>query len=101
MSGLWNWLTNRGQANCKKVRDEDVDCESTAPREPAPRNTKEAVNRATSKWDEQGDRADQDYYHVPGGGNQAGEAKRASEAVAKAKGPKPKAERPGVVDAKR
>ncbi len=94
MSGLWVWLTDKGKANCKKVRDEEVDCESTAPREPEPRNTKEAVNRATQKWDEQGARADQDYYHVPGGGNQAGEARAASEAAVKAKGPKPKAEKP-------
>lgn len=98
MSGLWVWLTEKGQANCKPVRDEEADCESTAPRENEPRNTQEAVDRATEKWDEQGDRADQDYYHVPGGGNQADQSKAASEASVKAKGPKPKSERrPGPV----
>jgi hypothetical protein len=101
MSGLWGWLTSRGKANCKPVRDVEVDCESPASREAPPRNTKEAVKRATHRWNEQGDRADQDYYHVPGGGNRAGEAKAANEAAVKAKGPKPKAERPGAVDAKR
>jgi hypothetical protein len=97
MSGLWGWLTSRGKANCKPVRDVEVDCESTAPREAPPRSTKEAVKRATEKWDEQGDRADQDYYHVPGGGNRADQSKAASEATVKAKGRKPKAEQPGPV----
>jgi hypothetical protein len=97
MSGLWGWLTSRGKANCKPVRDVEVDCESTASREPVPRTTKEAVNRATHRWDEQGSRSDQDYYHVPGGGNRAGEARAESEASVKAKGKKPKAEGPGPV----
>jgi hypothetical protein len=94
---LWRWMTKRGTANCKPVRDDEVDCESTAPREPVPPNTKEAVNRATEKWDEQGSRADQDYYHVPGGGNRAGETKAESEASVKAKGKKPKSERPDAL----
>jgi hypothetical protein len=97
MSGLWGWLTSRGKANCKPVRDVEVDCESAAPREAPPRNTKQAVKRAAAKWDEQGDRADQDYYHVPGGGNRADESKAASEAAVKAKGRKPKSERPGPI----
>ena len=32
MSGLWVWLTEKGKANCKPVRDEEVQCESTASR---------------------------------------------------------------------
>jgi len=97
MTGLWVWLTEKGKANCKPVRDEELDCESTASREPEPRNTEDAMNRATDKWEEQGDRADQDYYHVPGAGNRADESKAASESAVKAKGRKPKSERPGPV----
>ena len=87
MSGLWVWLTEKGQANCKPVRDEEADCESTAPRENEPRNTQEAVDRATEKWDEQGDRADQDYYHVPGGGNQADSVEGRERSFGEGQGP--------------
>jgi hypothetical protein len=58
MSGLWGWLTSRGKANCKPVRDVEVDCESPASREAPPRNTKQALNRVTHRWEEQGDSAD-------------------------------------------
>ena len=34
-----------------------------------PRATKRAVREAKEQWSEDGDRADQDYYHVPGAGN--------------------------------
>jgi hypothetical protein len=98
MSRLWQWFTQRGSANCKPAMDKGSECENVAPAEPAPRNTQAAVDHATRKWDEHGDRADQDYYHVPGGGDASPkEVARASEAVVKAKGPKPKAQRPDAL----
>jgi hypothetical protein len=81
---LWRWLTRRG--------NEPEDKSASVPR-----TAEEAVDLVKGRWDEHGDRADQDYYHVPAGGNKAGETRRASEASVKAKGKPPKAERPGPV----
>ena len=97
MTRVWQWFTRRGSANCKPTVDQQAECENVAPSEPAPRSTEAAVDRAAHRWDEHGDRADQDYYHVPGGGNQADQSRRSSEAAVKAKGRKPKAEHPGPI----
>jgi hypothetical protein len=68
MVGLWDWFKGRGRANAKPVADDPGNAPA-APRKPKPRSTKKAVDRAGDDWAKNGDRADQDYYHVPGAGN--------------------------------
>jgi len=97
MTRLWQWFSKRGSANSKSAHDPGSEREKVAQGEPAPRSTAAAVDRAAHRWDERGDRADQDYYHVPGGGNQADQSRRDSEATVKAKVRKPKAERPDAL----
>ena len=58
------WL--RGERATAKHEAEQVP-EAAKPQER--RATKEAVRDAKEQWQEDGDRADQDYYHVPGAGN--------------------------------
>ena len=68
MAGLWDWFKGRGSANAKPVVDDDGNAPA-APPTPKPRSAAEALDRAEVDWDKNGDRADQDYYHVPGAGN--------------------------------
>jgi len=58
------WL--QGERAAAKHEAEQVP-EAAKPQEP--RATKQAVREAKEQWQEDGDRADQDYYHVPGAGN--------------------------------
>ena len=58
------WL--RGERAAAKHASEQVP-EAAKPQER--RVTNEAVRDAKEQWQEDGDRADQDYNHVPGGGN--------------------------------
>jgi uncharacterized membrane protein len=58
------WL--RGERTAAKHEAEQFP-EAAKPQER--RATKEAVRDAKEQWHEDGDRADQDYYHVPGAGN--------------------------------
>ena len=56
MIGLWHWFTSRGRA-------------TVPPRTSDPGSKAGAVERVAENWAEDGDRADQDYYHVPGASN--------------------------------
>jgi len=58
------WL--QGERAAAKHEAEQVP-EAAKPQER--RATREAVRDAKEQWDEDGDRADQDYRHVPGAGN--------------------------------
>ena len=58
------WL--QGERAAAKHEAEHVP-EAAKPQER--RATKEAARDAKEQWDADGDRADQDYYHVPGAGN--------------------------------
>ena len=58
------WL--RGERAGAKHEAEQIP-DAAKPREPRP--TEEAVRDAKEQWQEDGERADQDYYHVPGAGN--------------------------------
>lgn len=68
MVGLWQWFKGRERANAKPIADDQGNA-PVAPRKAKPRSTKAAVDRAEDDWAKNSDRADQDYYHVPGAGN--------------------------------
>jgi hypothetical protein len=69
MVRLWQWLKTRGRANDKPVAEDDTAGAATPVRTPAPHSKAAAVEQAADNWTKDGDRADQDYYHVPGAGN--------------------------------
>lgn len=69
MVGLWDWFKARGHANAKPVAGDEASEAPSPPRRATRRNTDAALVRAEDDWEKNGDRADQDYYHVPGGGN--------------------------------
>ncbi len=73
MGSLWNWFKGRGRANGEPVADERQGemGETVKARHSGPRHTEAAIDKVEEKWARDGDRADQDYYHVPGGGNAA------------------------------
>ena len=56
MVGLWQWFKSRGRP-------------AVSARTAGPRSKAVAVEQVAENWAEDGDRADQDYYHVPGAGN--------------------------------
>jgi hypothetical protein len=56
MVGLWQWFKSRGRA-------------TTPARTSGARSKAAAAEQAAETWAKDGDRADQDYYHVPGAGN--------------------------------
>ena len=59
----------RGRANDKPVA-EDLTAGTTVPVQKSdPRSKAAAVEQVADNWSEDGDRGDQDYYHVPGAGN--------------------------------
>ncbi len=58
--GLWQWLKGAGgAAKGASARDERG----------ASARDETAIGRAKQDWKEDGDRADQDYYHMPGATN--------------------------------
>jgi hypothetical protein len=56
MVGLWQWFKSRGRP-------------AVSARTAGPRSQAVAVEQVAENWAEDGDRADQDYYHVPGASN--------------------------------
>ena len=58
MVGLWRWFKSRGHAGDQPAADAS-----------GPRSKAAAVEQVAENWAEDGDRADQDYYHVPGASN--------------------------------
>jgi len=78
MAGLWEWFKGRRRANGKLVVGElgagkplaagDPDA-PIASRKTEHRSTEAAIDKATDDWEKNGDRVDQDYYHVAGAGN--------------------------------
>jgi hypothetical protein len=58
------WL--RGEREAAK---HEAEAEPEAAKPAERRAAREAVHEAKEQWEEDGDRADQDYYHVPGAGN--------------------------------
>jgi hypothetical protein len=65
---LWDWFRGVGQANGRPV-DDDEEGALSASRKPGPRPLKATMDRVERKWDKDGNRSDQDYYHIPGAGN--------------------------------
>jgi hypothetical protein len=69
MVRLWQWFKARGQANEKPVAG-DATAGATGPvRKSDPGSKAAALEQVKENWVKDGDRADQDYYHVPGAGN--------------------------------
>lgn len=69
MVRLWQWFKSRGLANDKPVTS-DAGAGATVPvRKSDPQSKAAAVEQVAEKWAEDGGRADQDYYHVPGAPN--------------------------------
>ncbi len=59
----------RGRANRKPVGEgNDPDVPVVPPESPPP-STGAAIRKAERRWRKDGDRGDQDYYHIPGAGN--------------------------------
>ena len=50
---LWRWLRPKRQGGVKR-------------RDDGPRSVDAAADKAVESWEKDGDRADQDYFHVPG-----------------------------------
>ncbi len=69
MVGLWRWFKSRGRANDKPVAEDQAAGATVAARKSSPRSKAAAVEQVAETWAEDGDRADQDYYHVPGASN--------------------------------
>ncbi len=53
---LWQFLRPKRQSGVKR-------------RDDAPRSVNAAADKAAESWEKDGDRGDQDYFHVPGGEN--------------------------------
>ena len=53
---LWQFLRPKRQGGVKR-------------RDDGPRSVDAAADKAVESWEKDGDRADQDYFHVPGGEN--------------------------------
>ena len=70
MGKLWDWFRGKGRANAKSVADGAVDPPVPEPQKSTPRQVDAAVEKAEDKWEKDGNRADQDYYHVPGARDQ-------------------------------
>ena len=58
------WLQGERAAAKHEAEQRSGGCQAARAARP-----KEAVRDAKEQWDEDGDRADQDYHHVPGAGN--------------------------------
>jgi hypothetical protein len=69
MVGLWRWFKTRGRANDKPVAEDETAGATMPARKSDPRSKAAAVEQVADNWVRDGDRADQDYYHVPGAGN--------------------------------
>jgi hypothetical protein len=71
MGSLWDWFKSRGRANGEPVAEDAQQKrgETVRVRKSGPRHTEAAIDKVERKWAADGDRADQDYYHMPGGGN--------------------------------
>jgi hypothetical protein len=69
MARLWQWFAARGRANGKKVAAGNSAGAAPPVRPSAPASRGAAAEQAAEQWQEDGARADQDYYHVPGAGN--------------------------------
>jgi hypothetical protein len=69
MARLWQWFAARGRANGKKVAAGKSAGAAPPVRPSSFASRGAAAKQAAEQWDEDGERADQDYYHVPGAGN--------------------------------
>ena len=69
MPRLWQWFKARGRANDLPVSEAETAGATVPVRKSDPRSKAAALEQVAEDWAEDGDRADQDYYHVPGGGD--------------------------------
>jgi hypothetical protein len=69
MVRLWQWFKARGQANDKPVSGGRTAGATVPARKSNPGSKAAAVEQVAEDWAKDGERADQDYYHVPGAGN--------------------------------
>jgi hypothetical protein len=69
MVRLWQWFKDRGHANAKPVAGTATAGATVPVRKSDSRSKAAALEQVAESWSEDGDRADQDYYHVPSGGN--------------------------------
>jgi len=69
MVRLWQWFKDRGHANAKPVESVATAGATVPVRKSDPRFKAAALEQVAESWSEDGDRADQDYYHVPGARN--------------------------------
>ena len=66
MVRLWRWFKSPGP---QPVGDGATAGSTVPARTSGPRSKAGALEQVAENWAEDGDRADQDYYHVPGAGN--------------------------------
>ena len=66
---LWQWFKTRGWANEMPVAEAETAGATVPVRKSDPLSKAAAVEQVADHWAEDGARADQDYYHVPGAGN--------------------------------
>ena len=69
MPRLWQWFKARGRANEMPVAEAETAGATVPVRKSDPLSKAVAVEQVADHWAEDGARADQDYYHVPGAGN--------------------------------
>lgn len=66
MPRLWQWFKARGRANDQPVAEARIAGATVPVRKSDPQSKAAALEQVAEDWAEDGDRADQDYYHVPG-----------------------------------